>query len=140
VNDRVDLQYHGLPITSISTHNVTSRFVAIARLQPVRLKFAAIISWNSRIAKAEIGKTNSTRFKGWTRQTYTCRTAGLSPLSKRRSGQVLHRSGGLACAAGSAKSEISNISHAINRHLIPGRIHALAIVEQSRRYSQIIML
>jgi hypothetical protein len=31
VKDGVDLQYHGLPITSISACNVTSRFVAIAR-------------------------------------------------------------------------------------------------------------
>jgi len=33
VNDGVALQYHGLPITSIFARNVTSRFLAITRLQ-----------------------------------------------------------------------------------------------------------
>lgn len=34
VNDGVDLQYHGLPITFIRALNVTSPFVAISGLQP----------------------------------------------------------------------------------------------------------
>src|SRR6266699_1488682 len=44
VNDGVDLQYHGLPITSIFALNVTSRSVAISRLQPALLRLAATIS------------------------------------------------------------------------------------------------
>src|SRR6266404_7457500 len=46
VNDCVDLQYHGPPITSTFARTVTSRFVAIARLALGRCPDTGVACWS----------------------------------------------------------------------------------------------
>ena len=68
VNDGVDLQDHSLPITSIFARDVTSRFVAIARLQLALLRLAAIVSQS--FAKRLYGcADNNGQFDGTIRRT-----------------------------------------------------------------------